>query len=184
MNLDKIIKTRRSIRKYKNKTPDWRTIIECIDSMRFAPMAGGIFTLKFILVTDENKIQKLADCSQQHFIASAKYVVVVCSKPTRTLNSYGERGQRYTLQQAGSAIQNFLLKLHERGLATCWIGAFSDSMVKHTLKIPDDVQVEALFPIGYAAEKPHEKLKTELDSCLYFDDYKNKKMKHIKKINC
>jgi len=116
MSLDKIIHLRRSIRKYNDKKPDWRTIIECIDAMRYAPMAGGNFTLKFILVSEESKIQRLAQAAQQKFIATAHYVVVVCSKPRRTINSYKNRGKVYVRQQAGAAIQNFLLKLTEKGL--------------------------------------------------------------------
>ena len=56
MDLTKAIQSRRSVRKFKDKKPNWRDIIECIDSMRYAPMAGNNFTLKFILVTDEEKI--------------------------------------------------------------------------------------------------------------------------------
>jgi nitroreductase len=182
MDLDKIIKTRRSIRKYKNKTPDWRKIIECIDSMRYAPMAGGIFTLKFILVSDKEKILKLAHAAQQPFVGSADYVVVVCSNPSRTINSYGEHGKIYTRQQAGAAMQTFLLKLHENSLASCWIGYFVKNQIKTLLKIPEEVQVEALFPIGYANEKPSEKNRVDLDGCLYFEEYKNKQMRYIKKI--
>jgi len=42
MELDKAIKSRRSIRRYSAQKPDWRDIIECIDSMRYAPKAGNI----------------------------------------------------------------------------------------------------------------------------------------------
>jgi nitroreductase len=82
--LDKIIHARRSIRKFKSTKPDWREIIECIDSMRYAPMAGNNFSLKFILVDDEKKINELAKASQQEFVSNVKYVVVVCTTPTRT----------------------------------------------------------------------------------------------------
>ncbi|MFQ5532033.1 MAG: nitroreductase family protein, partial [Candidatus Nanoarchaeia archaeon] len=68
MKLDKAIKSRRSIRKYKDKKPDWRDIIECIDATRYAPMAGNNFSLKFILVNDPKKIQKFGECCQQSFV--------------------------------------------------------------------------------------------------------------------
>jgi len=182
MDLDLIIQSRRSIRKYKNSKPDWRTIIECIDAMRYAPMSGGIFTLKFILVSDKEKINKLAKAAQQQFISTAKYVVVVLSKPNRTINAYGKRGENYIKQQAGAAIQNFLLKAHEKGLATCWVGHFVENMIKTVLKIPEELTVEAIFPIGKANEKPKPKSLAELDSFLYFEEYENQQMRKIKKI--
>ena len=55
MELNKAIKKRRSVRKFKDKKPNWRDILECIDSVRYAPMAGNNFTLKFILVDDKDR---------------------------------------------------------------------------------------------------------------------------------
>ena len=79
MQLDKAIKTRESIRKFKSKKPNWRTIIECIDASRYAPRAGNLFPLRFVIVDEPEIIKKLADASQQPFVAEAKSVVVVCS---------------------------------------------------------------------------------------------------------
>lgn len=183
MQLDKAIQGRHSVREFKDKKPDWRDIIECIDASRWAPMAGGNFSLKFILIDDEKIIEKLADAAQQDFIKQVKYVVVVCTNPSRTLNAYEERGERYCRQQAGAAIQNFLLKLEEKKLATCWVGHFVDSLVKEALKIPDNINVEAIFPIGYGFKQRTRKAKIDLDNVLYFHKYKNKKMKSPKKLN-
>jgi nitroreductase len=173
MNLDKAIKSRRSVRKFKSREPDWRDIIDCIDAARFAPMAGNIYTLKFILVHDEEKIQKIAKACQQPFVGTAHYIVVVCSNPNKTLNAYGKMGETYLRQQAGAAIQNFLLKITEKGLGTCWIGYFVESQIKSILKIKEEIQVEAIFPIGYEYEKPlTKKAKIELDHILFFDNFK------------
>ena len=142
-------------------------------------MAGNLFSLKFILVSDKEKIQQLSKASEQEFIADAQYAVVVCSNPSRTLNAYEERGENYLKQQAGTAIQNFLLKLEDFGLATCWIGHFADEKVKNVLKIPKEINVEAFFPIGYesAIAKTKQKRKIELDRILYFEEYGKSRMR-------
>ena len=134
--------------------------------------------MKFILVSDKEKIQKLAEASQQEFISDAQYVVVVCSNPSRTLNAYEERGKNYLKQQAGAGIQNFLLKLEDFKLSTCWIGHFVDEQVKKILEIPKEINVEAFFPIGYESEianaKP--KKKRDLGNVLYFEKYGKRRM--------
>jgi nitroreductase len=183
MQLDKAIKERHCVRKFSNKKPDWREIIECIDAARYAPMAGGNFTLKFVLVDDEKTIRKLADAAQQDFISDAKYVVVVCTNPSRTKNAYGGRGEKYCRQQAGAAMENFFLKIQEKKLATCWVGHFVDRLVREALKIPEDVDVEAMFPVGYEFNKRPLREKIELDNVLYFYEYKNKKMKKKEKLD-
>lgn len=177
MQLDKAIKERKSVRKFKSKKPDWRDIIECIDSARYTPMAGGIYSLRFILVDDKEKIKELAEACQQYFVATAQYVVVAYSNCSKTLNSYGEKGKIYCRQQAGAGVQNFWLKLAEKGLSSCWVGAFIDEKIKNILKIPEDVNVEAVFPIGYEMGKKIRRPKIDIDSILYFNEYKNKKMK-------
>ena len=153
MKLDKVIESRKSVRKYNSKTPSWKKIIEAIDAARHSPSAGGIHSLKFIIVDDSEKIQKLTKACDQNFINSAQYVVVACSTTSLMENSYGNRGERYLRQQAGAGIQNFLLKLTEFKLATCWVGHFLDTQIKKILGIPKDVNVEALFPIGFEGEK-------------------------------
>jgi nitroreductase len=176
MNLDKAIKERHCVRKFKSKKPDWRKILKAIDSATKAPLAGNISTVKFILVTEKDKINELAKAATQDFIAATHYVVVACSDPTQCERSYGKRAERYCRQQAGATIENFLLKITDMKLAACWVGAFSDVTVKRILKIPDNCEVEAILPIGYEMGKITQRKKPDLDDVLFFNKWKNKFM--------
>ncbi len=180
MNFETLAKSRKSVRNFKNKRVDWRDIIECIDTARFAPMAGNVFSPRFVIIHDQEKINKLAEAAQQAFISETEYVLVICSDTKRTLTSFGDAGHIYLRQQVGAAIQNFMLALTERNLATCWIGYFDENAIRRELKIPEHVQVEALFPIGYSSEARGEtrkdKNKAVLNSVMYFEKYGSKKM--------
>jgi len=183
MDLDKAIKTRHSVRRFKNKSPNWRDIIKAIDLARLAPSAGNIHSIRFIVVTEDEKLRELAEACQQDFVGTAKYVVVICTDPAETIRHYGERGKKYCTQQTGAAIENFLLKLTELKLATCWVGAFADEQVKQILQIPENCEVEALFPIGYEMPpKSKQKPKRKLDHILFFNIWGNKYMHEIKKV--
>ena len=182
MELDKAIKERHSARRFTSKKPDWRDILKALDIARLIPLAGNIPTLKFIVVDDKEKIEKLSEASQQDFVGTAKYIIVFCSDITNPERIYEERAKKYSAQQAGSAIQNFLLKITELGLSTCWIGAFSDDEVKRILQIPENIEVEALFPIGYEMPpKSKQRVKPDLDKILYFNIWKNKYMIPLRK---
>jgi len=103
--------------------------------------------------------------------------VVVVSDDSRLIQSYDELGAKFARQQSGAAIQNFLLALVDLGLATCWVGYFDDTEIKRVLEIPEEVVVEAIFPIGKETKiKTSEKRKVDLDNVLYFDKWENKKM--------
>ena len=185
MNVDKAIQTRKSVKRFSEKKPDFRDIIEAIDAARFSPMAGNSYSLRFVLIDDVQIIQKLAEASQQDFVANAKYVVVACTDVAKTLNAYEDRGKRYLRQQAGAGMQNFLLKLNERGLATTWVGHFVDYLVKEAVGIPENIQIEALFPIGYERSRPvsTSKRKITLDRIIFFNKYNKKFMTKTKSIN-
>jgi nitroreductase len=177
MELDKAINQRHSARDFsKTKKTDYKKIIEAIESATKAPLAGNHHNLKFILVSDKAKIKGLAEAAVQDFISSSNYVVVVCSNKRVLEASYHERGKMYSHQQAGAAIENFLLKITDLGLATCWVGAFSDETVKRVLKIPDNIDVEAFFPIGFEIGRAKQKPKPDLDDVLFFNEWDNKYM--------
>ena len=188
MDLNKTIKTRKSVRKFFDKKPNYRKIIKAIDNARYAPRAGNHFITKFILVKDENKIQKISQACNQKFIKEAKYVVVVVSEDKMLTKLYDERGERYARQQTGAAIENFLLSLVNQNLATCWVGAFVDEQVKTILNIPEDdnIKVEALFPIGKETKSKSQRKKPverDLDDILYFDKWNNKYMEPRTKLS-
>ena len=182
MKFDELVKSRRSVRKFSTKTPDWRDIIEAIDTMRYAPMAGNIFSLKFILVDDEKKIDQLAKAAEQDHVAQAQYVLVVCSEKKLTLNAYREFGEKYCKQQAGAAIQNFLLKITDLDLGSCWVGLFDDNLVKRAIKAKDFVQIEAVLPIGFSIDKTPRRRKIPLDNSLFFNTYDNRVIKPRKRV--
>lgn len=177
MEFNRVVEKRQSIRNFNSAKVGWKEVIKAIDSALQAPSAGNLQTLRFILVSDKDKIKKLADASQQDFVAQAQFAVVVCSDKEQLVRMYDERAEMYSRQQAGAAIEHFLLKIVDLGMASCWVGAFSDRVVKEILQIPEDIDVEAILPIGYERGRTRKKRKANLDSVMYFDKYKNKYMK-------
>ena len=178
MDIDKAIKERHCVRNFKTtKKPSYREVIAAIEAATKAPLAGNIYSVKYVLVQDKEKIKALSVAAQQDFIEDVDFVVVVCSDKKELERSYYARGEMYAKQQAGAAVENLFLKLTELGLSTCWIGAFSDDTVKRILRIPDNVDVEALLPIGYELGKGKQQAKPDLDFVLFFDQWKNKFMK-------
>jgi len=173
MNLDKVIKERGCCRHFKSKDPGMNKIGKILDAAMHAPCAGNIPTVKIILVDDKGKKAQLAEAAlNQSFIADAPYIAVVCSDAKQCILSYGKRGEMYARQQAGAAIENMFLKTVDLGLATCWVGAFDENAVKRILNIPNDVNVEALLPLGYSMEKKAMKKKPDLNNMVFSNSWK------------
>ena len=176
MDLSEAIKSRKSVKRFSDKKPDWRKILQAIDYARFAPMAGNIFTLKLILVSDEKIIEKIKNAAQQDFVR-APYVLVVTSNRERVKKMYDLSDKGFAQQQAGAAIQNILLGFTEKGIATCWVGFFDDDIIREVLEIPKNQTIEAIFPLGIETKvKTNPKEKPDLENIIYFDKFGNKIM--------
>jgi len=172
MELDKVLNKRHSARRFKEtKKPDYRKVMEAINAASKIPLAGNLPCLKYILVSDKSLIRELAEACQQEFISKVHYLVVVCTDRKFLEKSYYKRAEMYAQHETGAAIENFLLKITDLELASCWIGAFSDETVKRILKIPDNIHVEALLPVGYEIEKTEKKSKPTLESTMYFNGW-------------
>src|SRR3989344_3764 len=111
MNLAQAMDQRRSIRKFKSKIVKLSHVIEVIDSALKTPLAGNISTLKFIVVTDQNMKNNIAEYSDQRWIADADTIIVLCSDETRLKTAYKEHASIYAKHQAGAAVQNMLLRI-------------------------------------------------------------------------
>ena len=87
----------------------------------------------------------------------------------------------YGGKKIGAAIQNFLLRITDLGLGSCWISAFLDNEIKNALNIPEKIKIEALLPVGYPDEKPRAPKKAALQDVIYWDKWNVKKKPHFLK---
>ena len=179
------IKERKSVREFASKKPDWKKIMRALDAVRFAPMAGNQYSLKFILVSESDKIEKITSFCQQDFVGDAKFIVVVISEDSKVERSYGSLSGKFARQQAGAAIENFLLALTEQGLATCWVGYFEEQGIRETLGIPGNMTVDAVLPIGIENEqhkKQAKKSKPDLNDIMFFEKFDQDKIVNTPKV--
>lgn len=175
MELQDAIKNRRSIRKFLSIPVEWSKICAMLDAARLAPSAGNVQDWRFIVVTERDRISKLADAALgQKFIEQAPVVIVVCSDLDYINKHYGERGEElYSIQNCAAAIQNMFLTATELGLGTCWVGAFDENAVNRILTIPETVKPMAILPIGYPDEKPRAPHRYPSTDVVYFEKYGN-----------
>jgi nitroreductase len=156
MDFDRVIEERHSCRAFREKIVDWRKVVHAIEAGTKSPFAGNEQGFRFVIIENKEKIAKIAKFANQSWIAEAPILIVVGNDELKLEKLYGERGRVYSRQQAGAAIQNILLHLTNEGLGCCWVGAYTDELIKHLLGMPSHVQIEAIIPVGY---ERHEKSK-------------------------
>ena len=149
MEFYEVIRTRRSVRSYKPDPIPEEVLKRILEAARIAPSGSNRQPWKFILVKDEELKKKVAECCHgQMFIAEAPIVIVACGYNIH-YNRGGYMGDLSMLVDVSIAMTHLILAARAEGLGTCWIGAFDNECLKKLLKIPEDVNVVAITPLGY-----------------------------------
>ncbi|MEM2029327.1 MAG: nitroreductase family protein [Candidatus Bathyarchaeia archaeon] len=182
--MEDIIRSRRSIRSYLQKEVSQEIILRLIDVARWAPSAHNAQPWRFILITDSDAKRRLAEAMASDWMRdlekngvpkeeiekltgesikrfSEAPVLIVAAVTMRDMHKYSDRRrQRFerlmATQSLAAAIQNILLAAHAEGLGACWFCAplFCQETVRRVLRMPRDVEPQALITVGYPAERP------------------------------
>ncbi|WP_369018455.1 nitroreductase family protein [Thermatribacter velox] len=152
MELSEVIKSRRSVRKFRSEEVVEEDLKEILEAARMAPSAGNLQPWKFIVVRNEKKKRYLAQaCSGQEFVGEAPVVIVACA--TGRGGFIGKYMESWPIDVA-IAFTHLILAAWNKGLGTCWIGDFDEEKVKEICEIPPEVRVVAITPLGYPVKVP------------------------------
>ncbi|HDJ51225.1 MAG TPA: nitroreductase family protein [Thermoprotei archaeon] len=164
-DLLEIIKSRRSIRRYKSLPVEEEKLRLILEAARWAPSAGNLQPWHFLIVRDKRLREMLAEAAYgQTWMVEAPVYIVVLADPERSSYRYGDRGRAlYCIQDTALAIQNIMLMAHALGLGTCFVGAFDERSVSKILCIPKGLRPVAIITIGYPAESPEPRPRRPLD---------------------
>jgi hypothetical protein len=61
----------------------------------------------------------------------------------------------------------------EKGLCTCWIGAFTEDQVKRILGISENIRVVVMLALGYPAEAPASRPRKKLVEIAAYDGWRS-----------
>jgi nitroreductase len=164
MDLFETIKTRQSVRAYRNQEVEADKLEALLAAVDQAPSAGNLQAYQIYLVRDAKLKQALAKAAlDQQFLTQAPLVLVFCADQVRASARYRDRGEQlYSVQDATVAAAYAQLAATALGLATCWVGAFDEAQVTRIMELPRGERPVAMLPIGYADEMPARTPRREL----------------------
>jgi len=158
----KIIRGRRSIRRFLDTPVEPEKLRACLEAARIAPSAHNVQPWRFVVVDDPELKDRLAAAafsgiySSTKFAAKAPVILVLLARPGNAVVRLGSKiqGVPYYLLDIGIAGEHVVLQAEELGLATCWVGWFDYRQVRKLLKIPGSFKLVAMMPVGYAEKRP------------------------------
>ena len=155
MDVMEAIRSRRSVRAYRDAGVEEAKLQAVLEAARLAPSAKNRQEWRFVVVRDPETRQKLsAAANGQQFVAQAPVVIAACSTNGEYTMSCGNSAAQIDV---AIAVDHMTLKAVEEGLGTCWIGAFQQDEAREILGLPKDANIVALLTLGYPAEEPPSK---------------------------
>lgn len=170
------IKTRRSIRKFKEEPVARDTVNAIIEAASMAPSWKNTQIPRYTIVENKDILMDIADnCVldfefNQKTIRRAPQLVVVSMIEKRC--GYEKDGSfttskedRWEMFDAGIASQTFCLAAHDMGVGTVILGIFDEDKIAKAISLPEGQKVAALIAMGYPnqeCEAPKRKTVDEL----------------------
>ncbi len=149
MEFYEVIRTRRSIRSYKDRPIPEDAMGRVLEATRISPSGHNRQFWKFYIVEEQGAKKRIAEgCDTQMWIAEAPTVIVAVGYNV-PFSRGGYMGDMSFMMDVSIAFTHLVLAARAEGLGTCWIGAFSNDKVKEAMGLPDDENVVAVTPIGY-----------------------------------
>jgi len=170
MNVFEAIKTRRSVRKYKPQPIPEDHLKQIMTAAQLAPSAGNRQPWRFILVKDPDTKKQLGTAARnQTWISDAGVIVAALAMDKKN----PEISERWAERDVMTAVEHMVLAAWELGYGTCWIGAFNEDQVKELLKVPKEMTVINLLPIGVPDQTPEPKGRKTIEELFHLDRYGN-----------
>ena len=151
------IKTRRTVRLYKQDAIKVDVLLELVECARCGPAAANRQPLQYIIVNETETNAKVFEC-----LAWAGYV-----KPKRTpaadkrpvayiivLTDKSIGNDKSNSVDAAAAIENMLVSAWSMGIGSCWLGAVDRDKLREICKVPDGFDIDSVVALGYPGETP------------------------------
>lgn len=149
-----VLRSRRSIRKYKKALLSPQTIEQLKEAVLRSPSSRGRNPWEFIFVDDQSLLGQLSQAKAHgaEFVKDAALAIVITADP-----------QQCDVWIEDCAIASAIAHLaaHSLGLGSCWVqlrlrqteeGVDSEQTVRSILKLPDRFRVLSMVAIGQSAQ--------------------------------
>lgn len=146
--------SRRSIRRFQDKTISLDILEKLVNAGRLAPSGANLQPLEYVIVTDKKLCSKVFET-----IGWAGYIKPSWSpSSSETPVAYivvlvRDGASRWFERDVGFASENIVIAAESMGIGSCVLCKIDKKKIKEILQVPDCLKVDSVIALGYKAEK-------------------------------
>lgn len=177
MQYKELIESRRSVRKFSERSVERELLREVVGSVaRYAPSSRNSHSTRFLIVDDKELLERISEMRDygSAFVKGAACAILVMGDKTKT-----------DLWQVNCSISTTMLleSLVEHGLKGCWVhvegrpvkreepdGEQAEAYLRGFLPIPEECGVLCLVACGYSDFEPQPLPQWDVESTIQFYD--------------
>jgi nitroreductase len=172
MDVFKCIEERRNIERFRDVEVREVMLSSILNSAIQAPSVGNLQEWHFVVVREADRKLELANAALRHeAIRTAPVLIIPCADIERVKLRYGERGERYAIQDLAFASILMALAAHALGLGCCIVRAFDDGEVARILNLPASLKPMLILALGHPAEIPDRARRLPLENVSWLEQY-------------
>lgn len=155
MDLADILKSRRSIRVFKEDSVDPEILKKLVlEAAIWAPTGGNAQTWRFVIVNDRSLLKKIKMVSPG-LLGDPPAVIVVCQDMEKAYSKGDRLGKDFlSIMDSAMAAQNIMLLAWFLNLGTCPIASFHPGALQKILHLPEHIVPHLVISIGYPKSIP------------------------------
>ena len=154
-----LIKSRRSIRKFKDIPLKEEDLKDLIEAGVYAPTGSNTQCYRFIIITNKKDIDFLAK-KKIRIVGNSKAIILVIADLSSCPYLKGKRKEilnKLPFQDCAISMGNIILLAEVKGIASCIIHLskqwYSSEEIKKRFNLGSQYELQGLIMLGYADEK-------------------------------
>ncbi len=177
-----ILKTRRSIRHYKEDQVPEESLNRVLEAVQWSPSWANTQCWEIVVAKDPRAKEQLAESIPtgnpgKKAVTGAPLVLALCGKLNESGYYKGNVTTKFGdwfLFDLGIASQSICLAAQSQGLGTVILGLFDHDKAKAALDIPEGYELCVLIPMGVAAKDSKAPKRKDISSFTHEDVFKSK----------
>ena len=154
MDVYNAIVSRRSIRRFQQKSVEIETLKKFVNAARLAPSAANLQPIEYFVVTDKELCSRIFDTIGWAGYIKPKWVPNEGERPTTYIILLVRNIEnKWYLRDVSLASENIVLAAEGEGIGSCIICNINRDKIHDILRIPKELHVDSLIALGYKAEK-------------------------------
>ncbi len=167
MGFSELAQRRYSVRAYKPDPVPEEDLLQVLNDAVLAPTAANRQAFQLIVIHTAGRQQDLQRVYGRDWFVQAPLVICACGLPGD--NWVRRDGKNYNDVDVAIVMDHLILSAADKGLGTCWIGAFDPDAAREVLGLPDDVEPIAFTPLGYPADSRGAKKRKTLPDLVRYE---------------